>query len=282
MDDITTIIWEELKDYEDLYEISEYGDIKNKKGNILSKHIRNGYYACQLNKNGKGKTISIHRLVALNFLEKPNSVDKNTINHIDGNKLNNHYSNLEWVTSSENCKHATKSGLKNNKVLPVLQFSLDNTFIEEFASISEASKKTGTADNKISLVCKNKRKTAGGFIWKYKDENLSKQIEIDEVDGVEIKDFPSYMVTKDGKVYSKSFKKFIATRINGKHVYVTLYNKGYKKDEALAHIVARAYIPNINNYPYVIHKDKDHSNNKIENLEWTNPTITMKKYYETK
>jgi len=281
MDDITNLLWKDLINYEGIYKISEKGDIMNVYSEkILKQHVRSDYKALSLHKDKKGKTINIHKLVANNFLDPPESEDMNNINHIDGDKFNNHYTNLEWVTSKRNNEHAQETGLKNNKVLPVLQFKMDDTFIREFASIKEASKETGASDSKISMVCKGKRKSTGNFKWKYKDEINT--VELDEVKGVEIKDFPRYLITRDGKIYSKSFKKFISTRKNGKHIYVSLYEKGYKKDFSLSHIVAEAYIPNINNYPYVIHKNNDHTNNSVENLEWSDPTITMKKYIETK
>ena len=52
----------------------------------------------------------IHRLVALHYVDNPNNYEY--VNHIDGNKLNNHYTNLEWCTKSYNAIHAIRTGLK--------------------------------------------------------------------------------------------------------------------------------------------------------------------------
>lgn len=74
-------------------------------------HYKNGY--CKLNirlKDGSDKTLSIHRLVAMAFNPVPN-MDILEVNHIDGNKDNNHISNLEWVTHYDNMKHARDTGL---------------------------------------------------------------------------------------------------------------------------------------------------------------------------
>lgn len=95
--------------YEDLYQISANGEIKNKKRLMKPAIDSNGYYQIHLSKNGKSKKIRVHRLVAEHFIAKP--LDKNQVNHIDGNKLNNNINNLEWVTPSENIRHAWEKGL---------------------------------------------------------------------------------------------------------------------------------------------------------------------------
>lgn len=71
---------------------------------------RYGYYYVHLQTKGKEKKYKIHRLVALAYI--PNPENKPQVNHIDGNKLNNSVSNLEWVTAKENTEHAWKTGLQ--------------------------------------------------------------------------------------------------------------------------------------------------------------------------
>lgn len=113
-------IWKPIREYENLYEISNYGIIKtfgridrfNKKWKAknLSLCIDScGYYPISLCKDGIVKKTRIHRLVAQMFIENP--YQYTDINHIDGNKLNNHYTNLEWVTPKQNSEHAWKNGL---------------------------------------------------------------------------------------------------------------------------------------------------------------------------
>ena len=70
----------------------------------------NGYYHVDLQQNGVKKKVAVHRLLALHYL--PNPHNKRTVNHIDGNKLNNSLDNLEWATDSENCQHAYDTGLQ--------------------------------------------------------------------------------------------------------------------------------------------------------------------------
>lgn len=110
-------IWKPIEGYEGLYEVSSLGRIKSlykyhhRYENILKNKItKDGYYETTLVKNGKPKFIRTHRLVASAFIDNP--LNKSEVNHKDGNKLNNSVDNLEWVTSSENQKHAYRTGLQ--------------------------------------------------------------------------------------------------------------------------------------------------------------------------
>lgn len=70
---------------------------------------RYGYKKVSLSVNGKMKTTTVHRIVALTFIPNPHGCK--TVNHKDGNKLNNHVDNLEWCSSQQNTKHAAQTGL---------------------------------------------------------------------------------------------------------------------------------------------------------------------------
>ena len=73
---------------------------------------KDGYLICSLRHAGKSKLHKVHRLVALSFL--PNPENKPQVNHIDGNKANNHIDNLEWASAKENINHAWNSGLSKS------------------------------------------------------------------------------------------------------------------------------------------------------------------------
>jgi len=111
-------VWVDIKGWEGLYQISSFGRVKSLarhrrhscKGDIILKgSIRNQYLGVNLKDKGKEKAKSVHRLVAEAFL--PNLHNLPQINHIDGDKLNNTLSNLEWCDASENQIHAIKLGL---------------------------------------------------------------------------------------------------------------------------------------------------------------------------
>lgn len=112
-------IWKTIKSKENNYQISNLGNIRNIKRNfkiLKCKKNTDSYKNVVIDK----KIYSIHRLVALYFIK--NSDNKPQVNHKDGNKLNNNINNLEWVTISENIKHAYQNNLikrkynKNNKL----------------------------------------------------------------------------------------------------------------------------------------------------------------------
>lgn len=103
--------WKPIKNFEHTkYLISNYGNVKNKDTNyILEKHDKTGYSTVLLTHEGKSTTHRLHILVAKSFLDNNNP--KNIVNHIDGNKLNNKLDNLEYISQSDNVKHAYENKL---------------------------------------------------------------------------------------------------------------------------------------------------------------------------
>lgn len=112
--------WKAVVGFEGVYEVSSLGRIRvlervvvrylTRRAKILTgKRSWHGYHRVGLCDDRRSYTTQIHRIVAVAFI--PNPKGKPFINHKDGNKLNNSVENLEWVTASENCKHAFQSGL---------------------------------------------------------------------------------------------------------------------------------------------------------------------------
>ena len=94
-------VWKDLEDF-DIYEISTFGNVRNKNtGRILKYTLnRKGYPQVYPSKNSKKSTCPIHRLVARTFIENPDNLPQ--IDHIDRNKLNNNIENLRWVSCQHN------------------------------------------------------------------------------------------------------------------------------------------------------------------------------------
>ena len=108
------MVWKDIPGYEGIYKINEYGDIYcfriNK--NISQQIGRGGYRYVVLWKHGKETHISVHRLVATIFVPNPNNYP--VVMHLDNNKLNCHYSNLQWGTFLNNVQQAAQDGLMSN------------------------------------------------------------------------------------------------------------------------------------------------------------------------
>lgn len=177
-------IWKPVKGYEGLYEVSTDGRIRSldryvnykgrkdkfrlvagqmKKG-TLNNH---GYLKVTLFKDGKGKTREIQRIVAETFIENPQN--KKTVNHIDGVKTNNHLSNLEWATQSEQIVHSVNVLGKGIKA--VNQYDLSGNYIATYRSIAEASRATGIKRCSISNVIAGRRITTKKYKWKFAKES---------------------------------------------------------------------------------------------------------------
>ena len=110
----------DVKCFEGRFMITDFGRLFSINGRwkgirLLKPNIgkKEGYYIANLRMKPKNKHIRIHQLVGEHFVDNPNN--KPQLNHKDGNKLNNHYSNLEWCTIAENIKHAVRTGLMNFK-----------------------------------------------------------------------------------------------------------------------------------------------------------------------
>lgn len=164
------------------YMVSNMGRIKNPKRYDRSGHLReerimhpfvspHGYKRINLYICGKRKNFFVHRLVALEFVE--GFEEGLTVNHIDGNKLNNSYQNLEWVTSGENQKHAYKTGLKKARVNDeekskrVRQYSKSGEFIKEYPSSKEVERQTGFDRSHVCKVCRKEYRSAYGYLWEF-------------------------------------------------------------------------------------------------------------------
>lgn len=106
--------WKVVKGFEN-YLVSSLGNVKTINGKLkkVVYDSKNNYGYVELWKNNKGKKFRIHRLVAETFI--PNTLGKEQVNHIDGDKKNNCVSNLEWVTPKENIRHAIENNLSSIK-----------------------------------------------------------------------------------------------------------------------------------------------------------------------
>lgn len=167
-------IWKDIPNYEGLYQVSNLGRVVslcynnnayNKmtkrsvprilKGRLTGKKP-NRYLSVALYKEHKVKYFRIHRLVAETFLGKSNL----TVNHKDKNVLNNKLDNLEYLTNKDNMRYS--------RAKKVNQYDLEGNLIKTWNAIIDATKELKI--NHISQACRGIRNTAGGYIWKFKEE----------------------------------------------------------------------------------------------------------------
>ena len=175
--------WKDIKGYEGLYQISNYGRVKRVPTEVWNGHTyfeykgkvlkvlknKNGYNAVCLCKHGKVKRVYIHRLVAEAFIENPSNHSE--INHKDENKENNHIDNLEWCDRSYNNTYggrAQKIGEKLKEKYtyeknPAARKIYCKTTQEIFSCIKEAAEKYGIHSTSISHALKGDTKSAGKF-----------------------------------------------------------------------------------------------------------------------
>ena len=154
--------WKEIACYEGLYEVSNLGRVKSLlhgKDKILKPwKTHGGYLQVCLSKDGKVKHTLVHRLVADSFIPNPNNLE--TVNHKDEVKTNNVASNLEWMTRGDNIIYS--------KACKVQMFDKQTgELLATFPSTMEAERVTRIYQGNISSCCNGKRKSAGGYIWRY-------------------------------------------------------------------------------------------------------------------
>ena len=184
-------IWKPIRNHENFYLVSNLGRVKRlstvskrkdgknyKRPEKILKPYKNkkGYLMVDLDNNCKGQII--HRLVAEAFIPNPDNLS--IVNHINGNKTDNYYLNLEWCTYSYNIKHAHNNNLiKSDKAIKTMQeqnkkqvYCLEQLTL--YRCLSDINKKFGYNNGYISTCCNGKKENAYGLHWYYIDDLLKK------------------------------------------------------------------------------------------------------------
>lgn len=163
--------WKPVVGFEEYYSVSDEGQVwSNRRHKVLKPKVdRYGYKVVVLSVKGVVHHRTVHRLVAQSFIPNPNNLP--TVNHINEDKSDNRSVNLEWMSVIDNNNHGTRNEkLSNAKCKsPVEQVFSDGTTVR-YKGVKDASRKTGVHRVCIARCCKNIRKTAGGYKWRYADE----------------------------------------------------------------------------------------------------------------
>jgi hypothetical protein len=265
--------WKPMRGYEELYKISEYGDVYSIRINkIMTQYLsEKGYYSICLKKDKIQKILSIHRLVHMTF-NNCDIKDDHVIDHIDRNKINNHKSNLREVTKTVNSQNVDK------KIRPpyskISQYDRNGNFIKKWNSFDDIVKSNPTYKISVKLCCLGQRSHAYGFIWRYDDFVLD-QIGYEQVRTDDGKIYSNYKINKQGIIISKN--GHIMKPSAHEYVSVNLVSDCGKKSKFRVHrLVMITFVPNPENKSDVNHLDENKHNNNIDNLQWATRTENVR------
>ncbi len=256
------------------YEVSNMGRYRNKQtGLILSPYKANNYLMASLVSSNGLLRVLVHTLVANAFVENDTPKIKTIVNHIDGNKFNNKASNLEWCTQSHNAKHAhslnDKIRVASCKKIYKIDISGNKTL---YNSILEASRTNKISIGIIKTCLKTKDKDKDFNNWYYNDTKVQHHINIDDFE--ELKGFPDYLISKDGRIYSNKTKKFMKIQYNNDYPKINLQVNNKAKTVFIHRLVAIQFIENPKNDPVVIHINGNNKYFHYMNLTW----VSKKEY----
>jgi hypothetical protein len=276
-------IWQIIDDFPS-YEVSTFGNVKNIKTEHLMKPQKDipGYLNLTLlNNNKKSVRCKVHRLVAKEFI--PNPENKLTVNHIDRIRSNNHVSNLEWATMTEQNihTHSFKKILKPINYRAICRLDINNNeCLEEYSSVSDAAKwiinhdltaitemnknNLSIISSKLCAVANKKRNHAYTFKWEYVEKHKHLPDE-------EWKEIPYHIIKKQNYFVSnlgryKNNKGEIKTEHipSSGYIRICIGNSTF----LLHRLIAFTFLENPKNKEFVNHKDGNKLNNTLENLEW--------------
>lgn len=182
---MTTVVWKEIPGYEGIYEASSSGEIRTSVGKTTwssrfncprvwkQRILKQKIYQAKgrtrsdarvtLYKDGKPKDFLVARLVAETFLGTPEN--KMTVNHKDGNSLNNDISNLEWITGKENSEHGNLIGKMDFCKKRLSLLNVESGEIFTFKSMSDASKFLGMFKGYVSQIIKRGKELPYPYVF---------------------------------------------------------------------------------------------------------------------
>lgn len=159
--------WKNVKYYENKYQVSTFGRVRNKVTRRILTHglNRNGYHRVNLYDESGMKSKFVHRLVAQAF--KPNPENKPQVNHIDEDKANNNVNNLEWMTAKENNNYGTRiERVSKIQGVPILVIDIATGETNEYHGMNECARQLKVDSGNVSKAVNGILKQYKGYIFK--------------------------------------------------------------------------------------------------------------------
>jgi len=274
---MTNEIWKIVEDFKG-YEVSNMGNLRiihNKKKTIQLNKNNYGYIRKTMYNHitKKCKRVSVHRIVAKAFISN-NDSSKNFINHKDGNRSNNKVDNLEWLSHSQNIKHAYDTGLCVSIGCPIKLDKIDpNTkkIIKTYNSYKDAIKDIDTNGHKMAKSIKNNI-LLKGYFWKQHEKFRSLKNE----KWKSINEHNKYQISNMGRVKNNKGKILKLKKNNRPYSIVGLRTNNKTYTPYIHRLVASHFILNTNNYKFVNHINGIKQDNKFFNLEWCSQSQNIK------
>lgn len=230
--------------------------------------------------DNKPRQCQVHVLVATVFCHNDDPLNKVQVNHINHDKHDNRAVNLEWISRSDNNKHAhQKEGRKSTKQA-VLRYNLDDNGDIILNSVKEYDCVNSARDefsSHVSGCLRGQYKTAFGYFWTYKNPQSNK-VSLSELDMSifkPVKDHPTFLVSNDGRVYNTSRQSFLSPRLTGSYLRVVLDSVHF-----CIHVLVINHFSDEPPKEVVNHKDGNKMNNHIDNLEHSTYTQNIQHAYD--
>lgn len=239
-----------------IYDDGRVRNVKSKKFRSLVLH--SGKYVVKLSNGLDYKHVYIHRLVAEYFIPNPKKYD--IVEHVNEDMLDNSVSNLRWVGKSTKTQNRDLESLR----MQIDKYDENEVLIKTYSSIEECAKDLSVSYRTVTRNT-DTNNLYRGFYLRRKSKPVEKIIENEIWASVE----GTYEISNKGRCWNFQTGKYLKQKFTASgYIAYTYYVNGKAITRGAHVLVAKAFIPNVENLPEVNHKNLNKSDNTVENLEW--------------